>query len=99
MNVDTVDGFVEYSIGIGGGSGGGIEEAPIDGNKYARKDAGWVQITSSSGSTTSVFNEVPSGLINNSNTIFTVSQVFSENTERIYLNGIRQLKSTDYSIS
>ncbi|NLF44150.1 MAG: hypothetical protein GX587_15775, partial [Bacteroidales bacterium] len=31
------------------GGGGGIPEAPIDGNQYARKDAGWVVISGGGG--------------------------------------------------
>ena len=29
----------------GGGSGGGIDEAPVDGNQYAREDAAWSEVT------------------------------------------------------
>lgn len=32
------------------GSGGGIEEAPINGKQYAREDAGWTEVTSSGSS-------------------------------------------------
>jgi hypothetical protein len=43
-NVPTVNKRVPsaFAADIGGGSGGGIEEAPINGSPYSRKDAGWV---------------------------------------------------------
>jgi hypothetical protein len=41
---------------INGGSG--IPEAPIDGNQYARKDAGWEEVIASGGSGTGVFEPV-----------------------------------------
>lgn len=28
----------------GGSGGGGIEEAPVDGKQYARKDLGWTEV-------------------------------------------------------
>ena len=36
-------------INGGSGSGGGVEEAPVDGKQYARQDAGWSEITSTGG--------------------------------------------------
>jgi hypothetical protein len=38
--------------------GSGISEAPIDGNQYARKDAGWEKVIASGGSGTGVFEPV-----------------------------------------
>lgn len=32
------------SIGSGGSSGGGISDAPVDGNTYGRRDATWVEV-------------------------------------------------------
>lgn len=48
-----------------------------------------------------VFNEVPAGLINNSNTTFTLAFAPIAGTERIYINGIRQKPGigNDYTIS
>ena len=38
------------SIGGSGSGGGGVEEAPLDGLIYARKDGQWVEITQGGGS-------------------------------------------------
>lgn len=48
-----------------------------------------------------VYNEVPSGTINNSNTIFTLAFTPIAGTERIHVNGIRQKPGVgnDYTIS
>jgi len=43
------DGSIAH-INDGSGSGGGVEEAPVDGKQYARQDAGWSEITSTGGS-------------------------------------------------
>jgi hypothetical protein len=56
----------------------------IDGKFIAK---GWVQ-------------EVPTGTVNGSNTAFTLSTAPREpDVVQVYLNGIRQRKTTDYSIS
>lgn len=44
------------SIDSGGVSGGGIEEAPIDGTPYMRQDEGWVSPTASDGGTDGLDN-------------------------------------------
>lgn len=52
------------------------------------------------GSSNMAFNETPSGAINDSNTSFTV--LFSPNpadSVRVYLNGVRQSLTTDYTFS
>ena len=46
-----------------------------------------------------VFNEVPAGLINSSNTIYTTASNFTTGTTRIYLNGLRQTLTSDYTES
>jgi hypothetical protein len=39
---------IRYQIAhVSGGVGGGIEEAPVDGNLYGRKDAGWTVVPTS----------------------------------------------------
>lgn len=44
--------------------------------------------------------EAPTGLINGSNKVFTMSQTPLENdTVEVYLNGLRQIPTTDYSVS
>jgi hypothetical protein len=44
--------------------------------------------------------EVPTGLVNGSNTSYTLSSTpHSAKSVRIYLNGIKQLYTTDYSVS
>jgi hypothetical protein len=45
-----------------------------------------------------VIGEVPSGAINSSNTIFTISQPFIPQTLIVYLNGLRQRPTTDFTI-
>ncbi len=47
-----------------------------------------------------VKNEVPSGTLNGSNTVFTLANTPAPNSESVYLNGVRQKKdSNDYTIS
>ncbi len=48
-----------------------------------------------------VFNEVPAGLVNNSNTVFTLAFTPVVGTERLYVNGVRQKPGVgnDYTIS
>jgi len=45
----NADDGTSEGVTCGGGSGGGIEEAPEDGQEYARKDAGWVVVSSTGG--------------------------------------------------
>jgi len=47
---------------------------------------------------TNMFNEVPTGVTNNSNIAFTLSHTPLAGTLRIYLNGIRQMLTSDYSV-
>lgn len=46
-----------------------------------------------------IFNEVPSGSVNSSNTSFTLANTPTANTVRVHLNGIRQKNTVDYTIS
>lgn len=46
-----------------------------------------------------VFRETPSGTINGSNTAFTLANTPTAGTETIYLNGLEQNVTTDYTIS
>lgn len=45
-----------------------------------------------------VINEIPSGLINGSNAIFTLASLPIPDTEEVFLNGLKQLKPQDYNI-
>lgn len=45
-----------------------------------------------------VFNEIPSGLINSLNTIYTLIATPYVNSEQVYLNGIRQVKTSDFTL-
>lgn len=45
---------------------------------------------------THVFQETPVGLINGSNKVFTVAYAFQAGTLEVYLNGVEQIKNTDY---
>lgn len=46
-----------------------------------------------------VFNEVPSGTVNGSNTTFTLANTPTAGTEQIFLDGVLQELTTDYTIS
>jgi hypothetical protein len=61
------------------------------------KNGLYVSGSISGGGATQVFNEVPTGSINSSNTVFTTAGDFETGTTRVYLNGIRQKLSTDYT--
>jgi hypothetical protein len=50
-------------------------------------------------SATSVYAEVPSGVVDGSNTIFTIAASPKAGSERIYVNGIRMRREADYTIS
>ena len=77
-----------------------IPEAPADHKIYGRSDSTWIEITSSGGGVIKeIFNEIPTGLVNGINTEFVLDTIPVSNTERLFLNGIRQLKSTDYTIT
>lgn len=77
-----------------------IPEAPADHKIYGRKDSTWVEVTSSSTAIIKeIFNEIPSGLVNGVNIKFALDTIPVANTERLFLNGIRQLKNTDYAIA
>ena len=43
--------------------------------------------------------EVPTGLINSSNTVYTLTQTPIASSPSVYLNGLRQRVTTDYTIS
>jgi hypothetical protein len=51
------------------------------------------------GGGTGVVGEVPSGLINGTNTTFTISQTFVAASLAVYLNGLRQRPTTDFTIA
>lgn len=61
------------------------------------KNAIYDKIETLSGGATQVFNEVPTGSINSSNTVFTTASPFATGTTRVFLNGIRQILGTDYT--
>lgn len=46
-----------------------------------------------------VFREIPTGLVNSSNTVFTLGHTPTAGTEQIFLNGLMQTIATDYTIS
>lgn len=76
-----------------------IEEAPADHKVYGRKDSTWVEVSGSMlGNQTEIFNEIPTGLINGTNTEFVTDTIPVTNSERLFLNGIRQIKYTDYDM-
>jgi hypothetical protein len=65
--------------------------------------ATWNQATQSyepnAPSNSRVYNEIPTGLINNVNTIFTTAVAFVAGSEEVKLNGIIQTRIDDYTIS
>lgn len=46
-----------------------------------------------------IFNETPSGTVNGSNAAFTLANTPTVGTVRVYLNGVRQTLTSDYTIS
>lgn len=106
-DVDTIHfsgaGIIVTDLGAGDiqvrvdatGTGSGISEAPIDGNTYGRKDAGWIIISGS-------FTEQPVHIYNEDLTIqipgrsFTTDFTYASGTLRVYYNGIRQRKGVHY---
>ncbi len=48
---------------------------------------------------TEVYGEVPAGVVNGVNATFSTSFSFRANTERLYLNGVRQKRVSDYTVS
>ena len=43
-----------------------------------------------------IFNEVPNGLINGINAVFTSNNLFIPETLEVYINGLRQVITNDY---
>jgi hypothetical protein len=62
----TLDGGSVW-VPVAAGSGGGIEEAPIDSNEYVRKNAGWVQTAYFSGDYNDLTNIPPGELVDPGN--------------------------------
>ena len=55
--------------------------------------------SSGSGGTVSTTNEVPTGTVNGSNTIFTLTNSAANNEAVVTLNGLKQKETTDYTLS
>ena len=85
---------VVTSINIQGGTSGQIMTTDGSGN------LSWTT-ASSGGLTTSnfVFNEIPVGLINNVNLNYTLAFIPQANTVQVFVNGLLQKPTTDYTIS
>lgn len=67
---------------------------------YLRGDNTWATVSSSGLSTSNfVFNEIPSGPVNGSNTAFTLANAPTSGTVEIYRNGLLQVSGTDYTQS
>jgi hypothetical protein len=47
---------------------------------------------------TEVYGEVPSGFVNGVNATFLTAFSFRSNSERLYLNGVRQKRINDYTV-
>lgn len=78
------------AIGSGGGGGGGDASAA----KQDQQTALLQQILNAID--VNVYNEVPSGAINDTNKDFTTFYDYKPATIRVYLNGLRQKESSDY---
>lgn len=76
--------------GGGGGGGGGINYALEAGGNLA---AILAKID------VNAYNETPGGAINSSNKIFTTFYTYKPVTTRLFLNGLRQIDSVDYTES
>jgi hypothetical protein len=48
---------------------------------------------------TEVYGETPAGLINGTNAIFNTALPLRPNSERLYLNGVRQHRTGDYTVT
>lgn len=70
-----------------------------DSTTFLAGDLQWRTVTGGVGSGDFVFNEVPSGTIDGSNTDFTLAHTPVSGTVRVYLNGLRQKPTDDYTIS
>jgi len=48
---------------------------------------------------TEVYSEIPGGAIDGVNASFVTAAPFRSDTERLYLNGVRQRRTGDYTVS
>ena len=55
--------------------------------------------SSGSGGTVSTTNEVPTGTVNGSNTVFTLTNSAANNEAVVTINGLKQKETTDYTLS
>lgn len=53
-------------------------------------DEGW-------GSTSFISDATPAGLVNGTNTAFTVPEAYSAGTMEVFINGLKQIRDTDYT--
>jgi hypothetical protein len=65
---------------------GYLTDAPSDGNFYSRKDGGWAQMETI-GLVSFVVNEVPSGAVDGSNTVYTFAQGYVAGSTQVYRDG------------
>ena len=100
-HTDGTDDVADMVGDSGAGGTHGLVPAPGTGdaaaNKYLKADGTWA--TTPAGPTFSD-GEIPSGLLNNSNVTYVLAQTPSPATSLVvYLNGIRQRLTTDYSLA
>ena|GEM_PF-3059141 len=76
-----------------------IKEAPVDGNQYARKNAGWEQVASASTGTSTALVEDLTSQINGVQTRFTLSYPVSPNGILLLYNGVAQLYGVHFVVS
>jgi hypothetical protein len=89
----------EVLITVSGGVGGGIEEAPIDGSTYGRRNGGWVTVSGGGGGGgTAVIIDDLTPQIDGVEDHFDLSSVSISGSLRLYYNGIRQRDSYHYTL-
>ncbi len=64
----------------------------IRGSTQFINDVGYI------GAANSIYGEIPSGTIDGSNKVFTLANTPTVGTVRVYLNGLRQSVTGDYTI-
>ena len=77
------------------GTMAGIDDAPSDGNEYARKDGTWSIVQGGGGAPSGITTDWFAG--DGTTTDFTTSQAFDQDTIQVVLNGIVLVPDTDYT--
>lgn len=79
-----------------------LDALAVSGASQAIRKSGTTSLANVNGASSSfTFSEVPSGLVNGSNTTYTLAQTPTSGTLELYMNGIRQKAGSgnDYTLS